>query len=189
MPNPNPRLAARYAKSLIDLALERDQLEEVYKDIQYLRSIFQKSKALIDFLNNPVITSDQKLLVVKTLDSSNTGETTKSFNRLLIRKGRENYLPEIANAFIDQYKKYKGIYTVTLITAIPVGDDIKEIFINRIKSAGRMKEVELVSVVQANIIGGFILEGEDRRIDASVAYDLTKIKNRFLTNEFIYRFR
>jgi F-type H+-transporting ATPase subunit delta len=52
-----------------------------------------------------------------------------------------------------------------------------------------MKEVELVTVVQENIIGGFILESENRRIDASVAYDLAKIKNRFLTNEFIYRFR
>ena len=52
-----------------------------------------------------------------------------------------------------------------------------------------MKEVELITVVQENIIGGFILEGNGKRIDASVAYDLTKVKNRFLTNEFIYRFR
>jgi F-type H+-transporting ATPase subunit delta len=189
MPNPNPRLATRYAKSLIDLSVERGQLEEVYKDILYLREVFRKSKALIDFLNNPVITSDQKLMVVKTIDSSNTGETTKLFNRLLIRKGRENYLPEIAETFVDLYKKHKGVHIVTLITAVPVGDDIKEIFINRIKSAGRMKEVELVTVVQENIIGGFILESENRRIDASVAYDLAKVKNRFLTNEFIYRFR
>jgi F0F1-type ATP synthase delta subunit len=49
--------------------------------------------------------------------------------------------------------------------------------------------VELNFVIQEDIIGGFILEGKNRRIDASVAYDLTKVKNRFLTNEFIYRFR
>jgi F-type H+-transporting ATPase subunit delta len=186
---PNPRLAARYAKSLIDLSLEKGQLEEVYKEIVYLKSVFQSSKELINFLNNPVITSDQKLEVIKALDSDRTGEITKSFNRFLIRKGRENYLPEIADAFIDQYKEYKGIYTVTLITAIPVSDEVKDIIINRIKKEGRMKIVELVTVVQENIIGGFILEGNGRRIDASVAYDLTKIKNRFLTNEFIYRFR
>jgi F-type H+-transporting ATPase subunit delta len=48
MPNPNPRLATRYAKSLIDLSVERGQLEEVYKDILYLREVFRKSKALID---------------------------------------------------------------------------------------------------------------------------------------------
>jgi F-type H+-transporting ATPase subunit delta len=186
---PNPRLATRYAKALIDLSKEQDQLEKVYKDVLYLKSIFESSQELVNFLNNPVITSDQKLAVVKALDSEKTGELTKSFNRLLIRKGRESYLPEIAEAFIEQYKEYKGIYTVTLITAIPASDEVKNAIIRRIKEDGKMKEVELVCVVQENIIGGFILEGNGKRIDASVAYDLTKIKNRFLTNEFIYRFR
>lgn len=186
---PNPRLASRYAKSLIDLSIEQGQLEKVYKDILYLKSVFQNSKELINFLNNPVITSDQKLQVVKVLDSEKTGEITKSFNRLLIRKGRENYLPEIAEAFIEQYKELKGIYTATLTTAIPASDDVKNAIISRIKRDGHMKQVDLVCVVQENIIGGFILESNGKRIDASVAYDLTKIKNRFLTNEFIYRFR
>ncbi len=90
---------------------------------------------------------------------------------------------------LNNTKIHKGIYTVTLITAIPVSDDVKNIIISKIKLAGHMKEVELLTEVQENIIGGFILEGNGRRIDASVAYDLTKIKNRFLTNEFIYRFR
>jgi F-type H+-transporting ATPase subunit delta len=185
----NPRLAARYAKSLIDLSIELGQLEQVYKDISYLRSVFQTSKELVNFLNNPVITSDQKLQVIKALNSDRTGEVTKSFNRLLIKKGRENYLPEIAETFIEQYKQHKGIYTVTLTTAIPASDEVKNAIINRIKKDGHMKEVELICIVQENIIGGFILEGNGKRIDASVAYDLSKIKNRFLTNEFIYRFR
>ena len=102
------------------------------------------------------------------------------FNDLLIRKGRENYLPEIADAFIEQYKEYKGIVTVTLTTAIPVSEEVKNVFISKLKREANMKEVELICLVNENIIGGFILEGNGRRIDASVAYDLTKIKNRFL---------
>jgi len=186
---PNPRLATRYAKSLIDLSIERGQLEQVYLDNLYLKGILQGSKELINFLNNPVINSEKKLKVIQSLRSGQTSEITQSFNDLLVKKGRESYLPEIADAFITQYKEYKGIYTVILTTAIPVSDDVKNTIIGRIKREGNMKEVELISVVQENIIGGFILEGNGRRIDASVAYDLTKIKNRFLTNEFIYRFR
>jgi F-type H+-transporting ATPase subunit delta len=186
---PNPRLATRYAKSLIDFSIEQGQLERVYQDILYLKSAFQSSGELVNFLNNPVINSDQKQKVVKALDAENTGEITKSFNRLLLRKGRERYLPEIAEAFIAQYKEHKGIYTVTLTTAIPASDEVKNAIISRIKRDSKMKEIELVCIVQENIIGGFILEGNGKRIDASIAYDLTKIKNRFLTNEFIYRFR
>src|SRR4051812_470774 len=124
----SPRVATRYAKSLIDLSIGLGQLEQVYKDILYLKSVFQ-NKEMVNFLNNPVITSDQKLRVVKALDSDRTGEVTKSFNRFVIRKGRESYLPQIANAFIEQYKEYKGIYTVTLTTAIPASDDLKNTII------------------------------------------------------------
>ena len=186
---PNPRLAARYAKSLIDLSIEHGQLEQVYLDNLYLKGIMQGSKELIDFLNNPAINSDKKLQVVQSLRSGQTSEITQKFNDLLIRKGRENYLPEIADAFIEQYKEYKEIVTITLTTAVPISDEVKNVLINKLKRDGNLKEVELICLVNENIIGGFILEGRGKRIDASVTYDLHKVRNRFLTNEYIYRFR
>ncbi|HEX3081489.1 MAG TPA: ATP synthase F1 subunit delta, partial [Puia sp.] len=101
---PNPRLAARYAKSLIDLAIERGQLEQVYLDNLYLKAIMQGSQELINFLNNPAINSEKKLKVVQSIRSGQTSEVTQKFNDLLIKKGRESYLPEISSAFIEQYK-------------------------------------------------------------------------------------
>jgi F-type H+-transporting ATPase subunit delta len=186
---PNPRLATRYAKSLIDLSIERGQLEQVYRDNLYLKDIMQNSKVLIDFLKNPVINSEKKLKVIQAVRSGQTSEITQRFNDLLIKKGRESYLPEIAEAFIEQYKEYKGIMTITLTTAVAVGEEVKDVFISKIKRETKVKEVDLICLVDENIIGGFILEGNGRRIDASVSYDLTKVKNRFLTNEYIYRFR
>ena len=52
-----------------------------------------------------------------------------------------------------------------------------------------MKEVELETVVQEDIIGGFILEVDGRRVDVSIAYDLANIKKQFSNNDFIYRIR
>ena len=79
--------------------------------------------------------------------------------------------------------------TVTLTTAVPVSEEVKNVFISKLKRESNLKEVELICLVNENIIGGFILEGMGRRIDASIVYDLTKVRNRFLTNEYIYRFR
>jgi F-type H+-transporting ATPase subunit delta len=186
---PNPRLATRYAKALIDLSIEKDQLEQVYLDNLYLKGIMQGSQVLMDFLKNPVVNSEKKLKVIQAIRSGQTSETTQTFNNLLIKKGRESYLPEITDAFIEQYKEYKGIMTITLTTAVAVGEEVKNVFINKIKREGNLKEVDLICLVDEKIIGGFILEGNGRRIDASVSYDLTKVKNRFLTNEYIYRFR
>jgi F-type H+-transporting ATPase subunit delta len=185
----NPRLAGRYAKSLIDLSVEKDQLEEVYKDILYMNDLMRLSPEFVTVLKSPVIAGDKKQKVVEALTAGKTGKISSSFYSLLIRKGREYFLPDIVYAFIEQYKEYKGIHTVTLTTAMPVSDDVKNSIIKKIKEAGNMKEVELESLVQENIIGGFILEGDGRRVDASVAYDLAKIKKQFSNNDFIYRIR
>ena len=185
----NPRLAGRYAKSLIDLSIEKGQLEEVFKDIQYMSRLMKGSAEFVSILKSPVIPSDKKLKVLDALTAGKTGHLTAAFNRLLVDKNRENFLPEIMDAFIEQYKEYKGIHSVTLTTAVAVSEELKNSIIGKIMKGGNMKEVQLETVVQENIIGGFILETDGRRVDASVAYELANIKKQFSNNDFIYRIR
>jgi len=185
----NPKLAGRYAKSIIDLSKEKGQLEEVYKDILYMNDLMLKSPELVTVLKSPVISGDKKQKVLEALTAGKTGQIMAAFNRLLINKGRESFLPEIVRAFIEQYKVFKGIHTVTLTTAIPVSDELKKSIIRKIQEGSGMKEVELESLVHENIIGGFILEVDGRRVDVSIAYDLANIKKQFSNNDFIYRIR
>jgi F-type H+-transporting ATPase subunit delta len=81
---PNPRLAGRYAKSLIDLAVERNQLEPVYKDMLYLQSLNQSSREFVNFLRSPVIKGDKKQKIVDALTQGKISELTAAFIRLLI---------------------------------------------------------------------------------------------------------
>jgi F-type H+-transporting ATPase subunit delta len=185
----NPKLAARYAKSLIDLSLEKGQLEEVYNDMLYLKGLMQETPELVTILKSPVITGDKKLKVLDALTVGKSNVITTSFNRLLITKGRESHLPDITEAFIEQYKFFKGIHHVTLTTAVAVSDELKNSIIGKIKTGTHMKDVELESIVDENIIGGFILEADGKRVDASIAYDLANIKKQFSNNDFIYRIR
>ena len=103
----NPRLAARYAKSLIDLATEQNQLERVYDDMLLLQSVCKTNRDFVALLKSPVIPADKKLSVLDASTSGRVTDLTASFNRLLVRKGRESVLPEIADAFIEQYKVQK----------------------------------------------------------------------------------
>ncbi len=185
----NPRLAGRYAKSLIDLALEQGQLEAVHSDMLYMSNMMKNSAELVTILKSPVVPGDKKQKVLTALTEGKIGPITASFNRLLITKGRESFLPEIVYAFIEQYKENKGIHTVTLTTAMPVSDEVKNSIIQKIKLGAHMKEVELEAIVDEKIIGGFILEADGRRVDASIAYDLANIKKQFANNDFIYRIR
>ena len=186
---PNPRLAARYAKSLIDLANETNQLETVYNDMLYLQALCRESRDFTNLLRSPVVKPDKKEAIVAAVTKGKVNELTAAFNRLLINKGRESNLPEIIVAFIDQYKGLKGIHTIKLTTAAPVSEEIKKKIISQVQSQTNMANIDLQTEVKEDIIGGFVLEIGDQLVDASIAYDLNKIKTQFLNNDFIYKIR
>jgi F-type H+-transporting ATPase subunit delta len=186
---PNPRLAARYAKSLIDLANERNQVEPVYNDMQYLQALCRESRDFLMLLRSPVVKADKKIVIVEAVTKGKISELTALFSRLLINKGREANLPEVIVSFIDQYKKQKGIHTVKLTTAVPVTEEVKKQIIGQVQTQTNLANIDLNATVNEDIIGGFVLEIGDTLIDASIAYDLNKIKAQFMNNDFIYKIR
>jgi F-type H+-transporting ATPase subunit delta len=107
----------------------------------------------------------------------------------LTKKNRESVLPEIASAFITQYKEYKNIYTVKLTTAGPVSNDVKNAVIAQVKKTSGYQNIELEEKVDKDIIGGFVLQVGDKLVDASIAYDLKSIAKQFENNDFIYKIR
>jgi F-type H+-transporting ATPase subunit delta len=185
----NIRLATRYAKSILGLAIERGELEKVYSDMEWLQSLCKGNRDVVNMLRSPVIKSDAKGKIVKAIAGNNIGQLTDTFIHLLISKGRESALPEIAQSFIQQYKEVKKIHSVKLTTAYPVSDDLKNAIVGHIKSTTDMQNIELETVVKEDIIGGFILQTGDKLVDASIAYDLKEIARQFENNDFIYKVR
>jgi F-type H+-transporting ATPase subunit delta len=186
---PNPRLASRYAKSLLDLAVEKGQLEEAYTDMLFLQELTNSSRELLNLLRSPIVTSDKKQSILDAVTAGRVSELTAAFTRLLVNKGREGELPEIITAFIKQYKDHKGIYTVKLTTAMPVSDEIKNSIVEQVKRTSEMQNIELETIVNPKIIGGFVLQAGDKLVDASIANNLKEISREFENNDFIYKVR
>src|SRR5690606_2919968 len=108
----NPRLAGRYAKSLLDLALEQGVAEAVLQDMQLIRDITEQSPDFRQLLRSPVIGSDKKVSIIRAVLGDKTHALTQAFLVLLTRKGREYFLPEMTTAYVRQYKAMKRIHTV-----------------------------------------------------------------------------
>ena len=185
----NPRVASRYAKSLLDLAIEKGQLEAVYKDMSFLQDLNRSSREFINLLRSPVVNSDLKVKAVKAVTGGKVSDLTAAFMNLLIAKKREAVLPEMITSFVNQYKVYKGIQTVKLTTAAPVSESLKNAIVDQIRATGKMNTIELEAKVDPDIIGGFVLQAGDQLIDASIAYDLKVIARQFENNDFIYKVR
>jgi F-type H+-transporting ATPase subunit delta len=185
----NPRLATRYAKSLIDISIEKDQLEKVFADMQWLQAVCKSNRDFVNVLRSPVIKTDKKEKIIDAVTNVNISEITKAFTHLMIRKGRESNLPEVAAAFITQYKIKKNIYTIKLTSATELSEDLKNAILNQIRANSDMQNIELETTVNDKLIGGFVLQTGDQLIDASIAYDLKNIAKQFDNNDFIYKIR
>lgn len=186
---PNPRLAARYAKSLIDLSQEQGKLEEVFADMQFLRRLCAGSTELVNLLKSPVIKSDKKIKILEALTNGKISSLSSAFITLLAKKGREGELSEMAGSFIQQYQSLKGIHPVKLTTASPAGDALKQLIEERVKAAKGWKQIELETVVDEKIIGGFVLEFDSQMVDASILHDLRAVKRQFEKNLFVQNIR
>ncbi len=185
----NPRLSTRYAKSLLDLATEKGNLETVYQDMLTLQQLCKGNPDFVKMISSPIITSEKKLKIVEAITSDKVGELTAGFIRLLISKTREANLAEIVDAFITQYKQQKNIYTVKLATAMPASEELKNKILSQIRATSDMQNIELKTIVNEKLIGGFILQAGDKLIDASISYDLKEIDKQFDNNDFIYKVR
>ncbi|WP_018614088.1 ATP synthase F1 subunit delta [Segetibacter koreensis] len=185
----NPRLAGRYAKSLIDLSVERNELESVYRDMQYLQAVCKASREFVSLLKSPVVSIDKKSGAIAAVTSGKISDVTSTFNMLLIRKNREFYLPEIVDAFINQYNEIKGIHKVKLTTATPISDEVKKSIVSKIIRETSLQEIELEAVVKEEIIGGFILEYDNNLVDVSIQRDLRDLKAQFDKNIYVQQIR
>ena len=188
----NPRVAERYAKALITLAVEQNQLEDVYYDASRILTFCRESREFMLFLKSPIIKPSQKNKTI-TLISEGRGRSENklviTFVKLLVNKGRGSILPEILQAVEDEYNKIKQIFKIKLTTAVPVSDEVKEVIVKKIKDNTRLENIILNHVIDDSIIGGFKLELGDLLVDGSVQKDLKDIKKQFLNNEYLFNLR
>lgn len=181
------RIASRYAKSLIDLSVERNKLDRVKQDVES----FSQLTDVRDFyllLKSPIVKGDKKWSIIKEILKDNYDDLTMAFLKILVDKGRENYLPEIGKEFMDQYRKINHISVVTVKTATKLSEDqMKEIKAKLVASTVTDQKVKLITEVDPDLIGGFVVEFDDRLYDASVKHQLRKLKKEFEGNLYVSR--
>lgn len=185
----NPRLASRYAKSLIDLAVEMNELEAVNKDIEFLQSLIKISPEFRTVLSSPIIKPSKKTAILSEVTKNRLCPLSSKFFQLLLTKHREAVLPEIVTAFKEQYNLIKGISKVKITTAAPLSEGLRSDLLAKLKAETNMQTIELDARVDEELIGGFVLEYNNNIVDASILYDLKAVRKQFLSNEYIYNIR
>jgi F-type H+-transporting ATPase subunit delta len=179
------RAASRYAKSLIGLAIEQNALEQVHGDMQLFSKVVRENRAFALMLRNPIIKHDMKRDVLHKLFKGKVHSLTMAIVDILTRKNREPLLPAIAHEFELQYNDYKGIGKATITTAIPLDAKLRGEIEKIVKELSHKKQIDLQEKIDANLIGGFVLNVGDRQIDASIKSKLKSLQVEFSQNPYI----
>ncbi len=179
------RIATRYAKSLIDLANEKGQLDAVADDMKLLKS----ATAHRDFymlLKSPIIPAQKKGDIIDQLFKGKMSDLMFKYLHLVVGKSREEFLPEIADEYLTQYKSIKKITSVKLTTAQPLGSAGLAAIKSQLVSSGVCHpNLEVSTAVDADLIGGFVLEFDNKLYDASVQHKLAELKADFSQNLYV----
>lgn len=173
------KTASRYSQSLIELAIEKNVLEEVAADMASLKGVIDQSGDFKNMLKSRVIKGEKKAEVLNAILSGKVNELTQKFAQLLAKNGRAELLLEIAIDFRERFEINKGILRMRLISAVSLDDETK----NKIKSAiktDRWKDIIFEEEIDPAIIGGYILRTDYIQFDAGVKSQLEEIKNSFL---------
>jgi F-type H+-transporting ATPase subunit delta len=172
-------VANRYAKSLMELAIESKQLDAVRGDMKTIEQVCAQNREFELFLNSPVIKTDKKIVVLNTLFKGKISDLTLSFLNLITSKHRESFIHAIAAAFDEQYKTNKNIFTAVVTSASGL-DAATKLKVTELIKSQMNGEVELREKIDLNTIGGFILRIGDKQIDKTVARQLSNLKKELL---------
>jgi F-type H+-transporting ATPase subunit delta len=181
----NPRLAGRYAKSLIDLAQEQNALDVINADMLGLQNMCNSSAELVALIKSPIVKADKKQAIFTQLLDGKVHATTFAFIKLLTTKGRESNLDEIIDSFVRQYKEINNIVTVKLITASPLEANVQSLILENITKQLPNSKIDLQTSVNENLIGGFTIETNNKLVDASIAHDLKIVQKQFMKNIYV----
>ena len=174
------RIPVRYAKAFFTLAKEKNMLDVFRKDMGVVKTSCETS-AFKSVLESPVISTSKKEAIFSDIFKPYVNEKTMAFLNLILKNKREIYLPDVARDFDDLYRAEKNIKTVLFTTASSIDESLRKHVVDIVKKY-YTAEIELNEKINTDIIGGFVLQVDDQRYDASISSKLKKME-RTLTGK------
>lgn len=170
-------ISMRYAKALLRFAMENGEEKDVYKETSLLAETFLRVPALQDALINPVLTAADKrqLLLSAACGKHKPSASYERFVQLVIRKGRADIMQFVAQSYGTVYRKMKGIIRGKLVVPTAISDKLEKKLRTMVEQATNCK-VDFEVTEDPAIEGGFILEYDTYRMDASVRSQIAKLK-------------
>ena len=169
-------ISVRYARALLKSATDQKLEDAVYQEMQLLAKSYIEVPQLRQTIDNPMLSKDKKEALLLTAVGGEPTPLTRAFIALVLKEDREPVMQFIANSYVTLYRQQKNVIRGRLITAARVSAATEQKMRQMVESKTN-GTVEFETEVNPDLIGGFILEYDTYRMDASVKSKLNNILN------------
>ena len=164
--------AKTYAKALAQIKSDNNIIKN---DLKEVTETFCKD--LYDVFNNPTVSSEIKLDILKETFQNKINPELFEFLTILSQKNRIKQLGEIYEAYLQEINIKNNILDAQITSSIELNDRYKQIIIDKLQQKTQ-KNIQPHWFVSEEIIGGIIIKIGDLVIDTSLKNKLDKLRKQ-----------
>jgi F-type H+-transporting ATPase subunit delta len=172
-----------YAKALVELADEKNTLEQVHSDVDAIAALVKENQKFADLMYNPVVDADKKKAVIQEIaKGAGFQKYTTNFLKLLVTKDRVNLLNEICESFEEQYCVLTDTQVATLRSAVKLEQEQQFLIAKKLQELTGSKNIKLKPIIDQSLIAGFVVEYGSSQIDLSIRGQIEKVADELTRN-------
>jgi F-type H+-transporting ATPase subunit delta len=172
-------LSERYVSALTQIAEERGTWNVINDDLCKIAGLLKENTELENFLLHPVIKNEDKKDVLEKVIKGSVSEIVFDFLNILLEKNRIYLIPSIQDFFKAQLLKKNNIINIYATTAIELDKDMEYRLIEKLSNK-LQKTINIISKIDESIIGGVILQIDDKVVDGSIKAKIDNMKKQLI---------
>ncbi len=170
------RISKRYANALFLYAQEKNEDTKVYEDMSAIAKSFAQMPEIKHLLSTPTLSDAEKEKILVASVGEKVSDTTKDFLKFIVKKGKEEYIHFVSMSYQNLYRKANNIVFAEVTFCQEVDKNTLAKITTFIENKFVGKKVQLNVKTDSNIIGGFVLDVDNERLDASVLGNLNTVR-------------
>lgn len=170
-------VARVYAQSLLALAEEAGNADEIQTELAALAGEVAQSDELAAFLGSPLVGESERAEALETIFRGRLSDLLLDTLQVMNEKGRLGLVRALDAALQEELDRLRGRVDVEVTTAVSLSDELRD-RLRSVVAERTGKHPRLTESVDPEILGGMVLRIADRKIDASVASELRRLDQR-----------
>lgn len=175
----NNEVAQRYADGLFELAKQENKVEIYMEQVQLLLDTMQQNPDLKYIFQSIKISKEEKRNFVEKIYKNSVDHYVLNFIKLMIDKGRSNYLTDVYTCFITLCEEELGIEHATIISARKLSEaDINTIGNTLVSKTNKRMIIE--NKIDPSVIAGIKVIMGNTVTDITMKTKIETMRNQLL---------